>query len=64
MGKVTKKRKLAESKLEAGRSYTLQEASVLVKEISMTKFDASVDIDVRLGIDPLRLRLQVQILSD
>ena len=60
MGKVTKKRKLAESKLEAGRSYTLQEASVLVKEISMTKFDASVDIDVRLGIDPRKSNQMVR----
>lgn len=60
MGKVTKKRKLAESKLEVGRSYTLQEASVLVKEISMTKFDASVDIDVRLGIDPRKSNQMVR----
>ena len=60
MGKVTKKRKLAESKLEAGRSYTLQEASVLVKDISMTKFDASVDIDVRLGIDPRKSNQMVR----
>ena len=49
MGKLTKNQKLAAAKIEAGKVYTLKEASALVKEISTTKFDASVDIDVRLG---------------
>ena len=60
MSRVTKKRKLAESKLEAGKSYTLREASALVKEITLTKFDASVDIDVRLGIDPRKSNQMVR----
>ncbi|MDL2241313.1 50S ribosomal protein L1 [Bacteroidales bacterium OttesenSCG-928-L03] len=60
MGKLTKKQKLAFSKIEAGKSYTLKEASALVKEITMTKFDASVDIDVRLGVDPRKANQMVR----
>ena len=52
MGKLTKKQKLAATKIEAGKAYSIREASELVKEITFTKFDASVDIDVRLGVDP------------
>ena len=52
MGKLTKNQKLALEKIEAGKAYTLKEAAKLVKEITTTKFDASVDIDVRLGVDP------------
>jgi large subunit ribosomal protein L1 len=52
MARITKNRKLAFEKLEKGKLYTLDEASKLVKEITTTKFDASVDIDVRLGVDP------------
>ena len=52
MGKLTKNQKLATAKIEAGKLYTLKEASALVKEVTTTKFDASVDIDVRLGVDP------------
>ena len=52
MAKLTKKRKEAKDKIEIGKEYSLQEASGLLKEISLTKFDASVDIDVRLGVDP------------
>jgi large subunit ribosomal protein L1 len=51
---------LALSKIEAGKIYTLKEASALVKEITMTKFDASVDIDVRLGIDPRKANQMVR----
>ena len=51
MGKLTKNQKLALEKIEAGKAYTLKEAAKLVKEITTTKFDASVDIDVRLGVD-------------
>ena len=51
MSKLTKKQKLAAEKIEAGKAYSLKEASQLVKDITFTKFDASVDIDVRLGID-------------
>jgi len=50
--KLTKKRKQALSKLEENRVYTLQEATSLVKDVSTTKFDSSVDIHIRLGIDP------------
>ena len=52
MGKLTKNQKLALEKIEAGKLYTLKEAAEKVKEITFTKFDASFDIDVRLGIDP------------
>jgi large subunit ribosomal protein L1 len=52
MGKLTKKQKEAAKKYDATKSYGLQEASKIVKEITFTKFDASVDIDVRLGVDP------------
>ena len=52
MGKLTKNQKLALSKIEPGKSYTLAEAAEKVKEITFTKFDSSFDIDVRLGVDP------------
>ncbi|HHL53313.1 MAG TPA: 50S ribosomal protein L1 [Flammeovirgaceae bacterium] len=52
MGKIGKKRKAAEEKLEPGKEYSLQEAAQLVKEISFANFDEAVDIDVRLGVDP------------
>ena len=52
MGKLTKNQKLALSKIEPGKSYTLAEASEKVKEVNYAKFDASFDIDVRLGVDP------------
>lgn len=52
MGKLTKNQKLALSKIEPGKSYTLAEAAEKVKETSFEKFDASFDIDVRLGVDP------------
>ena len=60
MSKLTKNQKLALSKIEAGKLYTLKEASALVKEISTTKFDASVDIDVRLGVDPRKANQMVR----
>jgi large subunit ribosomal protein L1 len=52
MGKLTKNQKAAAEKIEAGKEYSLEEASSLVKDITSTKFDASVDLDVRLGVDP------------
>ncbi len=52
MGKLTKNQKLALSKIEPGKAYTLGEAAEKVKEISFEKFDPSFDIDVRLGVDP------------
>ncbi|MDR1591724.1 MAG: 50S ribosomal protein L1 [Prevotellaceae bacterium] len=60
MSKLTKKQKLASEKIEAGKSYTLNEAAKLVKEITLTKFDASVDIDVRLGVDPRKANQMVR----
>ena len=52
MSKLTKNQKAVADKIEAGKAYTLSEAASLVKEITYTKFDASLDIDIRLGIDP------------
>lgn len=52
MGKLTKNQKLALSKIEPGKAYTLAEATEKVKEVTYTKFDSSFDIDVRLGVDP------------
>ncbi|HOZ85264.1 MAG TPA: 50S ribosomal protein L1 [Niabella sp.] len=49
---ITKKRKVANTRVDANKAYTLNEASALVKEINTTKFDASVDLHVRLGVDP------------
>lgn len=60
MSKLTKNQKLALSKVEPGKIYTLKEASGLVKEITTTKFDASVDIDVRLGVDPRKANQMVR----
>ena len=52
MAKLTKKQKEALSKYDPSQVYSLEAASSLVKDITMTKFDASVDVDVRLGVDP------------
>ena len=52
MGKLTKNQKKAQELLEPGKEYSLAEASDLVKKITFTKFDASVDLDIRLGVDP------------
>ena len=60
MSKLTKNQKLALSKLEAGRTYTLAEAVELVKEMTFTKFDASLAIDVRLGVDPRKANQMVR----
>ena len=60
MGKLTKNQKSVASKIEAGKAYFLKEASQLVKDITTTKFDASVDIDVRLGVDPRKANQMVR----
>ena len=60
MSKLTKNQKLALGKIEAGKAYTLKEASALVKEITTTKFDASVDVDVRLGVDPRKANQMIR----
>ena len=60
MSKLTKNKKLALAKIENGKVYTIEEAAQLVKEITFTKFDASVDIDVRLGVDPRKANQMVR----
>lgn len=60
MSKLTKNQKLALEKIEAGKSYTLTEAAEKVKEVTFTKFDASLDIDVRLGVDPRKANQMVR----
>jgi len=57
---LTKKRKLAEAKVDKNKDYSLQAASSLVKEINVTKFDSSVDLHVRLGVDPKKADQQVR----
>ena len=49
---ITKKRKLANAKVDSNKAYSLKEASSLVKEINTTKFDSSVDLHIKLGVDP------------
>lgn len=60
MAKLTKNRKLALSKIEAGKVYKLNEAAAMIKDISTTKFDSSVDLDVRLGVDPRKANQMVR----
>jgi len=60
MAKLTKKQKEAASKIEKNKLYTLKDAAVLVKEIASAKFDESVDIAVRLGVDPRKANQMVR----
>jgi len=60
MAKLTKKRKEALKMYDATKQYTLQEAAEIVKKISNTKFDSSVDLDVRLGVDPRKANQMVR----
>ncbi|MGI4021484.1 MAG: 50S ribosomal protein L1 [Janthinobacterium lividum] len=60
MARLTKNQKAALSKIEANKLYSLQEAASLVKDITTTKFDSSVDIDVRLGVDPRKANQMVR----
>jgi len=60
MSKITKKRKAALEKIEIDKLYSLSEATNLISEISSAKFDASVDIDIRLGIDPRKSNQMVR----
>ncbi len=57
---LTKKRKIANAKVDKNKIYSLKEASALVKEINCTKFDSSVDVHVRLGVDPKKADQQVR----
>jgi large subunit ribosomal protein L1 len=60
MAKISKKRKVAEAKIDKTKVYSLKEASALVKDINTTKFDASVDLHIRLGVDPKKADQQVR----
>ena len=60
MATTTKKMKAASAKIQPGKLYNLEEASALVKEVSTTKFDGSVDLAVRLGVDPRKENLMVR----
>ena len=60
MAKLTKKQKEALAKFDKNQVYSLEEAVEIVKNITYTKFDASVDIDVRLGVDPRKANQMVR----
>lgn len=60
MAKLTKNRKIALSKVEEGKQYKISEAASLLKDITSTKFDASVDLDIRLGVDPRKSNQMVR----
>ena len=60
MAKITKKQKEAKAKVDTKNIYTLQEASSLVKEITNTKFDSSIDLAIRLGVDPKKANQMVR----
>jgi large subunit ribosomal protein L1 len=60
MGRITKNKKAALGNLEKGKVYSIDEAAELVKNITFTKFDASVDIDIRLGVDPRKANQMVR----
>jgi len=60
MAKLTKKQKVAYAKVDQNKAYTLLEASKMMKEISFTKFDSSVDLNVRLGVDPRKANQMVR----
>lgn len=60
MTKLTKNKKLALAKIDSAKQYSIEEATKLVKEITNTKFDSSVDIDIRLGVDPRKANQMVR----
>ncbi len=60
MARLTKKQKEAQSKIDRNKLYSLEEASALIKEITNVKFDASVDLAVRLGVDPRKANQMVR----
>jgi large subunit ribosomal protein L1 len=60
MARISKKRKAALAKVDATKQYSLNDASKLVKDITYTKFDSSVDIDIRLGVDPKKANQMVR----
>ena len=60
MAKITKNQKVAYAKVDANKTYSLTDATKLVKEITFTKFDASVDLNIRLGVDPRKANQMVR----
>jgi large subunit ribosomal protein L1 len=60
MGRISKKRKEVLAKIDPNKAYTLLEACTLVKEVSTTKFDASIDVAVRLGVDPRKANQMIR----
>lgn len=60
MARLTKNQKITQAKVQDGKQYTLNDASKLVKEVTTTKFDASVDLDIRLGVDPRKANQMVR----
>src|SRR4030095_5204402 len=60
MAKLSKKRKVAEAKIDKTKVYSLKDASTLVKDVNTAKFDSSVDVHVRLGVDPKKADQQVR----
>lgn len=60
MGRISKKRKEALAKIDSAKAYSLTDACNLVKEVTSTKFDASVDLCVRLGVDPRKANQMVR----
>jgi len=60
MARISKKRKVALSKLDQTKSYSVAEAAKLVKDVTTTKFDASVDLSIRLGVDPRKANQMVR----
>ena len=62
MAKLTKNRKISIEKVDSDKSYSLEEASSLVKEITTTKFDSSIDLAIRLGVDPRKANEMVRVI--
>ncbi|MEL0255874.1 MAG: 50S ribosomal protein L1, partial [Burkholderiaceae bacterium] len=60
MGKLSKKQKEARSKVDSNKIYTLKEASSLVRDITSVKFDSSIDMSIRLGVDPKKANQMVR----
>src|SRR5437868_13586340 len=60
MAKISKKRKQAIAKVDSTKAYSLADASKIVKDITFTKFDASVDLSIRLGVDPRKANQMVR----
>ena len=60
MVKLSKNRKISLEKIDSEKSYSLDEASALVKEVTTTKFDSSVDLAIRLGVDPKKANEMVR----